>query len=76
MNALTNFAKIVGTILMIAVCGVFVFFIWAWVIAALLGFIGLFLFVWAIGTRLKITKTVNGQKITIGHLRWFTITKY
>lgn len=67
---MTSFLKLIGVLIFGAACAVFVMFAWIWFVMFFLGFIGLFFFIWMVGVPIKVTKNIDGKKVTIGHLRW------
>jgi hypothetical protein len=68
----TSFLKLIGLLILGAVAVVAMIFLWVWFWLFIAGFFLFFLAIWACGTRFKITKTINGQKVTVGYLRWTT----
>ena len=49
--------------------------IWSVLLMMLAAILLLFVVIWAGGARIKVTRPLNGQKVVIGYLRWFTFTK-
>lgn len=69
---MTSFLKLIGLLILGVIAAVTVVFLWFWFWLFVAGFVAFFFLIWACGTRFKVTKTINGKKVTVGYLRWTT----
>lgn len=69
---MTSFLKLIGLLILGAIAVVAVMFLWVWFWLFVVGLFAMFFVAWACGTRFKVTKTIDGKKVTLGYLRWTT----
>ena len=65
---LGNWAEVLGYVVAFILLILLVAFAWTVIVAALIGFVGLAVVLWAFG--LKFVVTENGKKV--GYVKWFT----